>query len=198
MTKLEEHDSKSMTINWLSLENVRERLSSAAYHHLADDGSLTRRVRERCTGDFSVRLIDHKTCPCDKEASTLLDLPELAPVFSRQAFLCCDGRPRIFARTLIGLTEKNKDLTRQVMALGENSLGSILFRDPHAIKKQMHLAQIPSHHEFSMQADLPRQGGEAFIWVRRSLFQYDDRDLIVYEAFIDFPVLSQEISRPSS
>lgn len=154
--------------------------------HLADSGSLTRRVRHVCAGEFSVQLIQHaivKPGPLERQ---ILKLDDNTDTISRQVFLCCDQHPKIFARTLIGLTENNHSLTGRIRALGEHSLGSLLFRDPLATKICMHLATIPGSDVFFKDAGLStEQQGDEF-WVRRNLYEYEGCELIVYEAYIDF------------
>ena len=177
-----------MNINWLSLSLARKQLSEARYTHLADDGSLTRRVTSVCPERFEVQLIDHKTVRPNSQERSLLNLPDPTQALSRQVFLCCDDRPLIFARTIIGWIEKNRLLAYRIAALGKNSLGSILFRDPLAKKKQMHLANIPLNHNFFREVNLGGTSTEDAVWVRRSLYDYEGCDLLVYEAFIAFPV----------
>ena len=139
-----------MTIKWLSLPEAQKQLSGAQFAHLADNGSLTRRVRNACSGRFEVQLLAQNTVQPTLQERELLKLPGSALALSREVFLCCDQAPVIFARTIIGLTESNRSLTERIENLGEFSLGSILFRDPLAIKRQMHLAKLPLQHGFLM------------------------------------------------
>lgn len=172
-----------MTIDWLTLAAARRRLEPTLYAYLADDGSLTRRVRNACRGEFQVRLIDHKTVRPRDEEYALLALDESDRALARQVFLCCDQQPLVFARTIIGLTPNNRLLVERIDQLGEDSLGSILFRDPLASKRQMWLASVAPDDPFFQPVML---GGEAPVWVRRSLYEYEGCELIVYEAFISF------------
>ena len=173
-----------MNISWLSLSAARKQLSQDGYANLADSGSLTHRIRTKCPDSFKVKLIGHKTIRPDHQECSLLNLPESVQALSRQVFLCCDGKPLIFARTIIGLVEKNRALTERIATLGEYSLGSILFRDPLARKCQMQLAYISLDHEFFKDVDLTGTGSDDDIWMRRSLYDYEGCNLIVYEAFL--------------
>ncbi len=174
-------------IDWLSLPDAKKQLLPAHYLHLANNGSLTRRVRNTCSGQFEVQLIDQKTVQPDFQERELLNLPEATQALSRQVFLCCDRKPMIFARTLLGQIEKNRQLTGRISNLGEQSLGSVLFRDPLAIKRQMHLACLSCRHPFFDPINLSGLSLEDKVWLRRSLYDYEGCDLIVYEAFIAFP-----------
>jgi chorismate--pyruvate lyase len=175
-----------MAINWLTLSDARQQLSPTRYVHLADNGSLTRRVRQACKGRFEVSLIDHGTVQPSHQEYVLLNLPEASRALSRQVFLCCDQIPLIFARTIIGLVEKNRILTERIANLGEQSLGSVLFRDPLAVKRQMHLACLAPNHAFFRPLELQGFTLNQDVWLRRSLYNYEGCDLIVYEAFIGF------------
>ena len=178
-----------MKIRWFSLDEARAEMSRAQYVHLADNGSLTRRVRQGCSGEFKVRLIEHKKLMPDQDEASILGLSESILVLSRCVYLCCGDRPQVFAKTILGLTEKNKKLAQRLSALGENSLGSILFRDPLATKIQMHLAFVSCNHNFFRDAKLADSTYGEPIWVRRSLYNYQGSELIVYEAYVDFPIV---------
>lgn len=175
-----------MNIAWLSLAEAKQQLSPERYVHLADNGSLTRRVRKACSGHFDVKLIDHKTVEPSRQERALLDMPGTTQALCREVFLCCDQQPLIFARTIIGLLEKNRLLTERITLLGEQSLGSVLFRDPLAIKRQMHLVCLPLSHAFFKTAKLAGLQSDRSVWLRRSLYDYEGCDLIVYEAFMAF------------
>ena len=177
-----------MKIHWFSLDEAREQMPHAQYEHLAENGSLTRRVRQGCSGEFKVRLIEYKNFMPDEDESFLLALPKSTLALSRCVYLCCNEMPRVFAKTILGLTEKNKNLTQRLSALGENSLGSILFRDPLATKTRMHLAWVPYTHDFFREAKLAEGAVDESIWVRRSVYNYQGSALIVYEAYITFPM----------
>jgi len=182
-----------LNIDWLTLPAAQKQLTPSAYAHLANNGSLTRRVRHSCTENFEVRVIDHLTVRPVSEERALLNLPDEAQAFSRQVFLCCGQRPLIFARTLIGLTEQNRTLTAHIDQLGGESLGSLLFKDPLAKKRAMHLACIPRDHGFFDPLDMSAYCAEQRVWLRRSLYQYEGCELIVYEAFIAFPEVLEAI-----
>ncbi len=175
-----------MTIQWLSLADAANHLPEADYTHLADNGSLTRRVRGRCPDSFEVKLIHHRIALPGMQERAILNLPEQGEVISRQVFLCCRQRARIFAHTIIGLTPENRKLTDRISALGAHSLGSILFRDPLAKKIAMHLACVPGDDDFFADAGLSARQKHQKIWVRRNLYSYEGCDLLVYEAYIDF------------
>ena len=175
-----------MEIQWLSLQACEQQLPPHLYTHLADDGSLTRRVRETCPQSFAVRLVDHHTVSLLRSEWELLELQEDDTALARQVFLCCEDRPRIYARTIIGLVERNRLLTSRIEQLGQQSLGSILFRDPLAKKRIMHLAELPLDHDFFQGIEVPGRNRSDRVWVRRSLYEYEGCELIVYEAFVDF------------
>ena len=180
-----------MTDKWLSLADAQAQLSPQHYAHLADDGSLTRRVRNACAGEFSVQLIEHTVVEPDSQERLILNIQKPTGAISRQVFLCCDMRPVIFARTLIGLSENNRSLTDRISTLGTKSLGSVLFRDPLARKLTLHLALIAGSDVFFKDAKLSLQQRSDEFWVRRNLYDYEGCELIVYEAYIDFEAMDE-------
>lgn len=173
-----------MNIQWLSLAVAEQQLSHSDYTQLVDNGSLTRRIRTACRGHFEVKLIDQRIVQPDETERVQLDLPDVAQVLSRRIFLCCDNQPKIFAKTIVGLVDKNKLLTDRINDLGTQSLGSILFRDPLAHKRVMHLAKLSLEHPFFENVKLTDITNHDTLWVRRSLYDYQGCDLIVYEAFL--------------
>ena len=114
-----------MNINWLTLSEAERQLTPVLYNHLADNGSLTRRVRLACSGQFEVKLINHETVQANDQECALLGLSSAAQALSRQVFLCCNQKPLIFARTIIGLVEKNRSLTDRIEKLGGISTGHL-------------------------------------------------------------------------
>ena len=117
----------------------------------------------------------------------MLDLPDATKALSRRVYLCCDDQPEIFAKTIIGLNDKNQALTKRINRLGEQSLGSLLFRDPLATKKSMQLAQVLLNHVFFEGLQLTPYCKSNAVWVRRNLYEYLGSDLIVYEAYLYLP-----------
>jgi len=179
------------SIQWLSLAEAREQLPLTLYRHLADNGSLTRRVRGGCASDFEVQVIEHSVIQPNRQECDMLSVAYTTDAISRRVYLCCAGHPQIYAQTLIALSESNRRLTNRIEALGSQSLGSLLFRDPLAVKRYMHLASVYLSHPF-FEANKSACGTESreeqAVWVRRSLYVYEGCELIVYEAFIHFPV----------
>lgn len=175
-----------MTVKWLSLQEAQRLLKPDQYMHLADSGSLTQRVQKACAGEFSVQLIEHEIAQAAPLERQILKLDDTTDVISRKVFLCCDRRPVIFARTLVGLTENNRSLTARIRTLGTHSLGSLLFSDPLAEKISMHLASIPGNDVFFKSAGLSTHLKNDEFWVRRNLYEYEGCELIVYEAYIDY------------
>jgi chorismate-pyruvate lyase len=176
---------RSVNIIWLSLNDAQKQLSQPDFTKLADHGSLTRRIRTACPELFELKLIDQKIINPNEDERALLDLDPTAQVLSRRIYLCCGDQAKIFAKTIIGLTVKNKLLIDRINTLGEQSLGSILFKDPLAKKRVMHLALIPYAHAFFAGVDqIGSHPENASAWVRRSVYEYEGCDLAVYEAFL--------------
>lgn len=172
-----------MNIDWLSVSAAQPQLSQAEAIQLADDGSLTRRIRTACSGRFEVKVIDQEVIQPDEDERALLGLHEPDTALCRRVFLCCDDSPRIFAKTVIGRTDKNEALIERVSGLGTKSLGSILFKDPLAQKRMTHLARVGVDHSFFSGIKMINTFDQEELWVRRTLYDYEQGELMVYEAF---------------
>lgn len=168
-----------MHINWLSISQLRKKETGSEFDLLTESGSLTKRIKNNCNGDFSVHLIDHQTIKMDVAQQQLLSAT--SPALQRRIFLCCNKQPLIFAKTIVALTPENKRLTKKIAKLGENSLGHLLFKDLKAIKLSTKYAYISAKHAFFDQCiDTTKPE----IKLRRNLYQYKNCKLLVYEAFL--------------
>ena len=155
---------------------------------LLDAGSLTQRLRQACAGRFRVRVLGQGwTRPSRDEAHALKLRPD-AWAWAREVQLFCDQRPWVFARTLIPartLRGRGRRLTR----LGAKPLGAVLFADPGVRRGPVEIARIATGQRLHRRAFADFAEPPDAIWGRRSLFQIDDRPLLVCEFFLpDLPV----------
>lgn len=155
---------------------------------LLDSGSLTRRLRQVCPGQFSVRVLgQYWARPLPSEAKSL-KLNRQGYVWVREVQLLCDDHPWVFARTLIPLSSL-RGRCQRLTRLGTRPLGEVLFADPKIQRGDVEVACILGSQRLHRRAfgDLPEKSDA--IWGRRSVFRIGGRPLLVCEIFLpDLPI----------
>ena len=154
---------------------------------LRDQGSLTRRLVNRCDGQFSVRVLSQQWITPEIEEARLLKIPLRQKALLRQVQLLCDQQVLVYARSVIPLkTIKGKH--RRLKYLGDKPLGGYLFANPGLSRNQQQLAIILRKDPlFSIALSGDKEC--SCIWGRRSLFTIDGKSLLVSEFFL--PALIQ-------
>ncbi len=149
---------------------------------LCDRGSLTQRLKSRCT-DFRVRPLATGHGRPHLDETQLLNLHPRHRAYVRQVMLLCNDRPRVFAHSVLplaGLRGGWQPVTR----LGSRSLGEALFNNPRIQRQSLAYRHIRPHHALhralrKSMPDVPRA-----LWARRSLFCLNGRPLLVTELFL--------------
>lgn len=101
----------------------------------------------------------------------------------RMVYLLCDGKPWVFARTVIPLRTLSGP-QRRLTHLGSKPLGELLFADKTMRRGEVEVARLAAGSPvFSMAAQaLKQKPGE--IWGRRSVFYLQGKPLLVSEMFL--------------
>lgn len=173
---------------WLNAKALRKTLVSNRLRiWLLDNGSLTRRLRGLCPGQFRVKIITQGwSTPLINEAHHL-NISIQQRIFHREVVLHCGERPMVYARTVIP-TRTLRGRLSHLANLGEKPLGEVLFTDPHIQRRDLEIARLqPGELLFeSAQGPLParQQNTMNTIWARRSTFAYHDKQLLVSEIFL--------------
>lgn len=150
---------------------------------LLDKGSLTDRLKRRCTGRFSVRVMSEDWQRPRLDEARVLNMPVTALAWVRQVQLLCDDTPWVFARTVVPAATLS-GAQRRLACLGNRPLGAYLFSDPGMQRSPVQLARIipgSSLFEDAVQG-LPKQ--PRAIWGRRSVFRVGGKPLLVSEVFL--------------
>lgn len=174
--------------DWAPWSRLRQRdLPSGLESWLRDEGSLTARLKQASGGDFRVRVMAQGWGrPCDSERR-LLGMRHGGIALLREVQLICNGKPWVYARTLIPVRSLRGEARRLGM-LGSRPLGEVLFADPHMRRGVTQVARLQPQHPLFQRALGERQGVGA-IWGRRTLFHLCGKPLLVNEIFLpDLPV----------
>lgn len=150
---------------------------------LMEPGSLTRRLQLTCAGRFEVEVVSQgRARPMVNEARAL-GMGPAAFGFIRQVRLLCDGRPWVFARSVIPartLTGRQRRLAR----LGRRPLGALLFSDPTLRRDAMEIACLRRGQGVFREATRGLGRTPDAIWGRRSVFYLAGKPLLVSEIFL--------------
>lgn len=151
---------------------------------LTDQGSLTSKLVAQC-GAFNVRRLRQGTALCLSDESAAIGLARSLKVQEREVMLLCDGRPVVFAHTVIPLLSSAADWPF-FNALGNRSLGSTLFRDPLVQRDRFFYARLQPAHALALRAAAAcgMTGTGAPLFARRSLFRRRRGVMLVTEVFL--------------
>lgn len=155
---------------------------------LTDPASLTARITARC-GQFSVRVLFQGLAQSLRDEAAVLGLRPGERVWVREVLLFADGRPVVFARSL--LPRRNvRGAWNLFRGLGARPLGAALFADPAIARSALTCTRLDRrdaryHRARSvLAASAPESALGHDLWGRRSLFRLHGRALMVSEFFL--------------
>ena len=117
------------------------------------------------------------------DEARVLGMPRWNIGWVRQVQLLCDGRPWVFARTVIPVRTLS-GAERRLARLGNRPLGAFLFADPGMSRGAVELARIGNEHAMFAEATSGIVDSPAEIWGRRSVFRIGGKPLLVTEVFL--------------
>ena len=122
---------------------------------------------------------------CLSDEVAMVELPRRSHVQEREVLLQCDGRPVVFAHTIVPLSATTSDWPF-FGTLGERSLGTTLFGDPRVVRGQLQYARLRPQHPLVERA-CAALGETEFttpIFARRCLYRRRNGVLLVTELFL--------------
>jgi chorismate--pyruvate lyase len=149
---------------------------------LTDPGSLTARIKARCS-DFSLRVLFQGLRRPDRDERFVFPHRGRAHVLVREVFLCCGDTPVVFAHTVLDPTDLC-GVWRSVAKLGSRPLGAALFADPRIRRHALRVRKIGRDHELRRRLQRHHPHPPAALWARRSLFHLHDSPILVTEVFL--------------
>lgn len=150
---------------------------------MADQGSLTRRLKQRCR-HFSVRPVRVGFYRPNRDESAALQLRPDRLAYVREVVLHCDGQPVVFAHSAVP-GDSLRGPWAAVTKLGNRPLGEALFSNPRVMRGDLQYRQVSLRHPLARQArqaGIPMSGHQ--LWARRSLFALHGHSLMVTEVFL--------------
>lgn len=150
---------------------------------LTGAASLTARLTAHCQR-FRVRRLHQRRSLCLDDEAGLIGLPRRVKVWEREVLLQCDAVDVVFAHTIVANTANASDWPL-FGALGERSLGSILFGDPQVRRGALEYARIKPGHPLHRRAQMASQcDAGAILYARRCTFRRRQGLLLVTEVFL--------------
>ncbi len=153
-------------------------IGSGAYRKwLMDEGSLTSRLKVRCSS-FSVRNVRLCWEPPLPDEAGLLGLRPGAAAWIREVWLQDGERRLVFARSVLPKSCL-RGSWRTLVRMGNRPLGAALFADAYVMRRPLAFRKLSQTHPALATAavDFP-------LWARRSVFVRGGRLILVTEAFL--------------
>lgn len=154
-------------------------------HWLTDKGSLTARIRERCTR-FAVRVQRQQLLPPHTDERALLGIAPREQAWVREVLLEADGVPVVFAHSVMARHDV-RGPWQMFGRIGEQSLGGALFADPRIVRQPLHYRRLDVRHPLyraAVHSATLDARATPHLWARRSVFSRDDQALLVCEVFL--------------
>ena len=145
---------------------------------LSEPGSLTARVRARCSEQFRFQLFDER----HERDVVLFDALQPGQVFCREILMSCGNSPQVFARTLVPAA------TLQALPwLGElrdRPLGSRLFDEPGYMRGRFHVAKLAPGDALYDYVNKRVTALPGMLWARRARVELNGKPFEICECFL--------------
>ncbi len=167
-------------MTWQPPETVLHFNQNPYKNWLIDASSLTKKLQEASSGDFSVNRLCQYIGKPKIEESACLALPAEQYALIREVALLCKGEPWVYARSILPLKSLTGPL-RFLHKLKDDSLGAHLFKHPSLIRYGLEITQtsLTCFLESEINA-LPSSSLSA----RRSVFSIHKKEILVAEVFL--------------
>lgn len=156
-----------------------QRPTAALQNWLEDSGSLTARLIEHSQARFEVKILRQVVGIPTLNERKALRMGRPVRSLIREVILCGQGKPWVFARSILPLTSLTGPL-RHLRWQDNRPLGAFLFSQPHLVRSTIEVATITPDHGYVP----PRLCGEQTLWGRRSVFYLNAKPLLVSEVFL--------------
>ena len=149
---------------------------------LADRGSLTQRIKDRCD-TFHVEPLYQRFARVSLDETALIGVRRVELALTREVLLRCAEVPVVFAHSVVGRAGL-RGPWRWLGKLGARPLGAALFADPRVERSPLAFRALHAHHLlFGRVASVLAQCPDV-LWARRSLFLRAGVPLLVTEVFL--------------
>lgn len=163
------------------LDEIAPGAPPAAAAWLSEPGLLTERLRACCGGTPGLAVVSETEAPLAAPDATVLKASGNT-AFVREIELTCDGRPWVFAQTLV----PQATLTRQrwLTTLGRAALGERLAAVRGLARGPLEFTRLVAGDRLYQRALRERRDSPRALWARRSWFAIEGDRLLVQEVFL--------------
>jgi chorismate lyase len=148
---------------------------------LREPGLLTERLRACCDGVPGLAVVSEGQAPLAAGDAELLRA-STGFAFVREIELTCDGKPWVFAQTLVPETTLSRH--RWLSSLGRAALGERLAAMPGLERGPLEYARLVAANRLYRRAIRERRDAPPTLWARRSWFAIAGDRLLVQEVFL--------------
>ncbi len=149
---------------------------------LADRGSLTQRVKDRCDA-FRVEPLCQRLARVSLDETTLIGVRPVELALTREVLLHCADTPVVFAHSVVGRAGL-RGPWRWLVGFGARPLGAALFADPRVERSPLAFRALHAHHLLFRRVASVLARCPEVLWARRSLFVREGIPLLVTEVFL--------------
>lgn len=149
---------------------------------MQDHGSLSRRIQQNCD-QFHVRNVFNGMGMASSDEEAILKLPRRQNIYTRDVFLYADGKPVIFAHSVVA-AQHLRGAWHTLQHLGSRSLGTLLFTHPLVKREPLRYRSLKAGHPLYQQAIQTIGTPPAQLYARRSMFTLHGAPLLVTEIFL--------------
>ena len=156
---------------------------------LSDRGSLTKRLQ--AAGRFDLTVLRQMLTRPTLDEAAVFGIARDSCIHGREVVLFCDGRPIVFAHTILAGTQRGP-VTRWLQRLGSRSLGALLFSRIGFSRSPIEFRRIDRRHPLFAPALAALRLAPALgalqlaprqLWARRSRFDFGRQAVLVTEIF---------------
>ena len=149
---------------------------------LTERDSLTARLKA-CCQHFEVRCLSQRLETLSPDEAARLHIRAGSLAWVREVLLLTDGQAAIFAHTVMSRQPRHP-FNLRFSALGERSLGSLLFSDPRIARGPLEFLRLDRRHPLFQRAQTALGPLPAQLWARRSHFGRQAKGVLVTELFL--------------
>ncbi|MCB1887673.1 MAG: chorismate lyase [Rhodocyclaceae bacterium] len=149
---------------------------------LTETGSLTARIRARCTR-FTVRVVAQRLACPHRDEARLLGLRRGELAWLREVVLEADGVAVVYARSVLP-RHNLRGGWRLFAGIGQRPLGAALFADPRIRRAPLAMRRLDGRDIRHARARAATGMDAGPLWARRSVFRRRGRALMVCEVFL--------------
>ncbi len=171
-----------MKPHWNSIARYQG-IKNSEYQWVNDHQSLTKKIKNQCKGDFQVQLLTQSWASVYFDEAKILGLAPYQMALIREVLLICNQSPWVFARTIIPRASLIGQ-ARQLAYLKNKPLGEVLFSSPQTQRKLIQMSRLQKKHPLFIKASACLTPKPAFLWGRRTCFNFANQPLLVNEIFL--------------